>query len=100
MHQRLSQKKESSYPKHWDANNPHGLAMSQKLSVKSFKWVEGLSEFDEDFIKRDNGKNKEGYFLEVDLHYPQNLHNAQNDLPFLYQKQILKMLKNCCLFTR
>ena len=37
--------KESSYFKHWDVNNLYGWAMSQKLSINGFKWVEDLSEF-------------------------------------------------------
>ena len=37
--------KESSYFKHWDVNNLYGWAMSQKLSINVFKWVEDLSEF-------------------------------------------------------
>ena len=30
---------DSSYIEYLDANNVHGLAMSQKLPVKGFKWV-------------------------------------------------------------
>ena len=38
--------KETSNLKHWDINNLYGWAMSQKLQVNGFKWVEDLSEFD------------------------------------------------------
>ena len=31
-----------------DANNLYGWAMSQKLSVKGFKWKKNVSKFDED----------------------------------------------------
>ena len=34
-----------------DANNLYGLAMSQKLTINGFKWVEALSRFNERFIK-------------------------------------------------
>ena len=34
-----------------DANNLYGLAMSQKLTINGFKWVETLSRFNERFIK-------------------------------------------------
>ena len=44
--------KESSCLKYWDMNNLYGWPMSQKLPVNDFKWVEGISGFDESFIKR------------------------------------------------
>ena len=31
-------------------------------------------------------ESDEEYFLEVDVKYPKNLHNLQNDLPFLTEK--------------
>ena len=43
-----------------DINNLYGWAISQKLTVKKFKWVEDLSEFDEDFVKGYNEKINEG----------------------------------------
>ena len=42
---------ESSYLTYLDANNLYVWAMSQKLPVDSFEWVENLSQFKEDFIK-------------------------------------------------
>ena len=39
--------------------------MLQKLPVNHFKWVEDISEFNEDFIKIYNGESDEGYFLKV-----------------------------------
>ena len=65
--------------------------MSQKLPVNGFKWFEDLSEFDKGLIKSYNEKSKEGYFPEVDIRYPENLRNVQNDLPFLPEK--MKMEK-------
>ena len=35
------------------------------------------------FIKSYNGESDKGYFLEVDVQYPENLHNLHNDLPLL-----------------
>ena len=34
-----------------DANNLCGWAISQKLPVNGFKWIEGSSEFNKSFIK-------------------------------------------------
>ena len=44
--------KESSYLKHSDVNYFHGWAMSQKLSVNKFHWIEDTSPFNEGFIKK------------------------------------------------
>ena len=37
--------------------------MPQKLLVNDFKWVENMSEFNEDFIKSNNDDSDEGSFL-------------------------------------
>ena len=75
--------KESSYIQYLDANNLYGCAMSQKLPVNNFKWVEDTSKINEEFIKNYNENNKKGYILEVDVKYPRKLHDSHSDLPFL-----------------
>ena len=72
---------------HLDANNFYGWAMSQKLPVDGFKWVEELSNFNERFIKSYNENRDKGYFLEVDVEYPKKLFNLHKDLPFLTKKK-------------
>ena len=47
------------------------------------EWVEDVSEFDENFIKSYNEESDQGYFFEVDIKYPKNLHSLHNHLPFL-----------------
>ena len=37
-------------------------------------------------IKNYNEKSDEGYLLEVDIQYPEKLHELHNDLPFLPDK--------------
>ena len=77
---------ESSCLAFLDANNLYGWAMSQKLAVNGFEWVEKLSKFNEDFIKKyDEGSNT-GYFLEVDVEYPKALFNSYKDLPIRKKK--------------
>ena len=74
--------KKQSNLKHLDVNNLYNWAISQKLSVNDFKWVEYLSESNEDFVKSYSDESDEGYFLEVDVQYPENLHNLHNGLHF------------------
>ena len=37
--------------RHVDVNDLHGWAMFEKLSVNDFKWVEGIFDFNKDFMK-------------------------------------------------
>ena len=88
---------ESSYIEYLDANNLYGWEMSQKLPVKGFRWVEDLSQFNEDFIKKYDENIYMGYFLEVDIDYPKELFNLHKDLPFLPEsKKVNKVEKLIC----
>ena len=60
--------------------------MSQKLSLYNFEWIKDTSQFNEDFIKSYNEESDEGYFLEVDVQYPEKLHELYDDLPFLPER--------------
>ena len=59
--------KELSYIQYLDANNLYGWAMSQKLPVNDFKWIEVTSKINEEFIKNYDENNDRGYILEVDV---------------------------------
>ena len=54
---------ESSYLIYLDVNKLYRWAMSQKLPVKGFKWVEDLSQFNQDFIKNMGKIVIKGIFL-------------------------------------
>ena len=86
--------KESLYLKCLDVNHLYGWAMLQKLSVDGFEWVEDISEFNENFIKSYNEKSNEEYFLEVDVQYPETLHELHNDLPFLREGMKIQKVEN------
>ncbi|XP_072758412.1 uncharacterized protein [Anoplolepis gracilipes] len=71
--------KPSSYLMYFDVNNLYGWAMCQPLPYASFQWVDNICNFDLSSIASDSPT---GYILEVDLEYPQHLHDAHTDLPF------------------
>ncbi|XP_014486750.1 PREDICTED: uncharacterized protein LOC106750735, partial [Dinoponera quadriceps] len=71
--------KPSSYLMYFDVNNLYGWAMYQPLPHAEFQWVTDVSTFDVSSIAVDSPI---GYILEVDLEYPQHLHDAHADLPF------------------
>ena len=61
--------------KYWDINNLYGWAMSQKLLVNDFKWVEETFRFNEDFIRIYNEDSGIRYFIEACVQYPENVRN-------------------------
>lgn len=69
---------ESNFLMYYDANNLYGWAMSQPLPYGNFEWINPKT-FDISELKSTSDK---GYILEVDLDYPNNLHDLHNDLPF------------------
>ena len=73
-----------------DVNNLYGLAMSQKLPVNKSEWTQETSKFSENIIKNYNEESEEGYFFEVDVQYPEKLHELHNDLPFLSEREKIK----------
>ena len=85
--------KESPYPNYWDVTNLYGWAMSQKLPVDSFEWIEETSQFNKDFIKSYNEESDEGYVLEVDVQYPEKFYELHNDLPLLPKRKKLKTVE-------
>ena len=79
--------KQSSYLMYLDANNLYGWAMSQKLPVNGFKWVENLSLFNESFIKNYDENSDKRCFLEKDVEDPKKLFNHHNDYPVLAERK-------------
>ena len=75
--------KGSSFLIYVDANNLYGWAMSKKLPVDGFKWVDDPSMFTEDFIKSYDDEGDVGYLFVVDVEYPIKVRMSHNYLPFL-----------------
>ena len=80
-----------------DGNNLSGWAMSQKLPVNKFEWTESTSQFNEDYKEGRKEESDEGYFLEVDVEYPEKLHKLHNNLPFLQEEMKIKKSKSLLL---
>ena len=69
--------KSKSYILYLDANNLHGWPMSQALPTGGFGWVDDCQSL-ERTISQHPAESKEGFILEVDLEYPEELHEAHN----------------------
>ena len=76
---------ESSYTQYLDANSLYGWAMSKKLPVNGFRWLDSneINKINEEFIKNYNENDNKGYTFEVDVRYPKRLHDLDSDLSFL-----------------
>ena len=85
--------KESPCLQYLDVNNLYGWAMSQKLPVNNFEWIEDTSQFNEDFIKNYNEESDKGYFLEVNVQYTEKLHELHNDLPFIPERMKIEKVE-------
>ena len=78
----FNKNKPSKYLMYLDANNLYGCAMSQKLPTHGFNWL--TSGEMEKLFKNQVVQvwEKNPCILEVDLQYPENLHDLHNDYPF------------------
>ena len=74
----------SKYLMYLDENNLYGCGMSMKLPTHGFKWLTG-GEMEKIYENRHN-LNKIPCILEVDLEYPENLHDLHNDYPLCPEK--------------
>ena len=73
------------YINYHDMNNFYGDAMTQYLPYGGFKWVEVNNETVNRILnKSDNSLH--GYYLEVDLDYPEELHDIHNDYSMAPEK--------------
>ena len=78
----------NSYIWYIDANNLYGWSMSQPLPVSDFKWLNcnQMSKMTADRISQIEDDATYGYILEVDLNYPEELHDMHSDFPLAPEK--------------
>ena len=74
-----------TYP---DANNLYGWAMSLPLPKSGFHWKCVIPT--EEQIMKTKWDSKKGWILEVDLKYPEELHEAHNDYPLAPEKKVIR----------
>ena len=76
-------------------NNLYGWAMSEYLLYEGFKWLKNVDKFD---IMSINKKSPIEYLLEVDLKYPDELHELHNDYQLAPEKLAVSsdILSKCC----
>ena len=91
---------ESSYIEYLDANNLYGWAMSKKLSVRDFKWLDNLSMFSEEFIKNYDENGDKGYIFQVDIEYPKKLRGLHSEVPFLPERMKINKCEKFVCNTR
>ncbi|XP_011166542.2 uncharacterized protein LOC105200606 [Solenopsis invicta] len=63
---------------YYDINNLYGWAMSEPLPYTDFKWID-VDRFKLESVTRESDVE---YILEVDLGYPEEIHDSHKDLPF------------------
>ena len=90
-------KASSKYIMYLDANNLYGWAMSQYLPTSGFRWMTEKQINNLDLAKY-NENSKKGLILEVDLEYPQELHDLHNDYPLAAERVCVnrEMLSGYC----
>ncbi|KAL4153646.1 hypothetical protein QTP88_001479 [Uroleucon formosanum] len=66
-----------------DANNLYGYAMCKYMPISDFVWYPGNPEVALAQLEWMSETDDVGRFYEVDISYPQHLHDAHNDMPFL-----------------
>ena len=79
----------STFITYLDKNNLYGWAMSEYLPYEKFEWIKNVDELD---VRSINKKSDVGFFLEVDLEYPNNILMNYITIIHLLQKSLLFLI--------
>ncbi len=83
-------KEPCTYIKYYDANNLYGWSMLQPLPVSGFRWMteDEIEDFVNDLDQIPDDAPV-GYVLEVDLEYPEELHDLHSDYPLAAESLVI-----------
>ena len=81
--------KPSSHIIYLNANNLYGWAMSQPSPTGAFRWEEDCEQLAKT-IADHSANDSEGFILEVDLEYPEDLHNAHNAFSLAAERMVIQ----------
>jgi len=81
-------RKPKNHIMYYDANNLYGWAMCKPLPIRGFKWKREMPTEEE--ILRKKEKAKIGWILEVDLEYPEELHEEHTGYALAPEKICVK----------
>ena len=81
--------KPSSHILYLDANNLFGWAMSQPLPTGALRWEEDCERLAKTIVDHP-ADDPEGFILEVDLEYPEDLHNTHNAYPLAPEHMVVQ----------
>ena len=96
--EKYDKNKPTNYLQYLDANNLYGWAMSQPLPTGEFRWIKCDNWDPVRLVNMFSAEKNYGYLLEVDVDYPEELHDLHNDIPFMCAKmkvnEVEKLIPN------
>lgn len=78
---------DSNFLMYLDANSLYGHSMTKHLPLKNFEWSN--QNFDAESILQIADDSDVGYIFEVDLDYPEELHEPHKDYPMCPERRIV-----------
>lgn len=80
-------------------NNLYGWAMSQYMPYGGFKWLDGDMDQALKLLDEMDDTSEVGCVFDMDISYPDTLHDKHNDLPFLPRSNTPPGSKVCKLMA-